>query len=107
MQIYKLDEMKDGWFVGDFLPTTFNTKNFEVCYKKHIKGEFWDKHYHEKITEINLLVKGKMLINDTLLNEGDIFVIEPFYVSKPTFLEDCELVIVKTPSITDDKIIIK
>jgi hypothetical protein len=106
MQIYKLNEMKDGWFVGNFLPTAFKTKDFEVCYKKHAKGEFWDKHYHEKIYEVNLLVKGKMLINDIELNEGDIFVIQPFYISKPTFLEDCELVIVKTPSITDDKIII-
>jgi hypothetical protein len=107
MQIYKLSEMKDGWFVGDFLPTSFKSKDFELCYKKHYKGEFWDKHYHEKITEINLLIKGKMLINDIELNGGDIFVIEPYYVSKPIFLEDCEIIIVKTPSITDDKIIIE
>jgi hypothetical protein len=107
MQIYKLNDMKDGWFIGNFLPSALKTKDFEVCYKKHSKNEFWDKHYHEKIHEVNLLVKGKMLINDIELNEGDIFVIEPYYVSKPTFLEDCELVIVKTPSITDDKIIIK
>ena len=107
MQIYKLNDMKDGWFIGNFLPSALKTKDFEVCYKKHTKNEFWDKHYHEKIHEVNLLVKGKMLINDIELNEGDIFIIEPYYVSKPTFLEDCELVIVKTPSITDDKIIIK
>lgn len=107
MQIYKLSEMKDGWFVGNFLPSAFKTKDFEVCYKKHAKGEFWNKHYHEKIHEMNLLVKGKMLINNIEINEGDIFTIQPFYVSKPTFLEDCELVIVKTPSITDDKIIIE
>jgi hypothetical protein len=107
MQIYKLNDMKDGWFIGNFLPSALKTKDFEVCYKKHSKNEFWDKHYHEKIHEVNLLVKGKMLINDIELNEGDIFVIEPYYVSKPTFLQDCELVIVKTPSITDDKIIIK
>jgi mannose-6-phosphate isomerase-like protein (cupin superfamily) len=99
--------MKDGWFVGDFLPTAFRTTEFEVCYKKHKKNEKWDTHYHEKITEINLLVKGKMTINDTLISEGEIFVIPPFYVSEPRFLEDCELVIVKTPSITSDKIIIK
>jgi hypothetical protein len=107
MQIYKLNEMKGGWFVGDFSPTSFNTKDFEVGYKKHYKGEFWDVHYHEKITEINLLIKGKMLINDIELNDGDIFIIEPFYVSKSTFLEDCEIVIIKTPSNSEDKIIIK
>lgn len=107
MQIYKIDEMKDGWFVGNFKPTSFTSELFEVCYKKHLKGEFWDTHYHEKVHEINLLIKGKMLINDVEINEGDIFVIEPFYVSAPTFLEDCELVIIKTPSIIGDKKIVK
>ncbi len=107
MQIYKLDSMKGGWFVGNFSPSVFQTQDFEVCYKKHHKGEKWDTHYHEKITEINLLVKGKMEINDVTISEGDIFVIPPFYISKPNFLEDCEIVIVKTPSITSDKIIIE
>jgi len=106
MQIYKFEDMKGGWFVGDFLPSAYKTDGFEVCYKKHYKGEKWDTHYHEKITEINLLVKGKMTINDVTILEGDIFVIPPFYVSEPNFLEDCEIVIVKTPSITNDKIII-
>ena len=31
--------MKGGWFVGDFLPTAFKTKNFEVSYKLHKKNE--------------------------------------------------------------------
>jgi hypothetical protein len=106
MLTFNINEMKDGWYVGDFTPTSFKTSNFEVCYKKHFKGEKWDIHYHEKITEINLLVKGKMTINDTLINEGQIFVIPPFYISEPKFLEDCEIVIVKTPSITNDKIIV-
>ena len=106
MQIYKLEDMKGGWFVGNFSPSAFQTEGFEVCYKKHHKGEKWDTHYHEKVTEVNLLVKGKMMINDTEIFEGDIFIIPPFYVSSPTFLEDCEIVIVKTPSIVNDKIII-
>ena len=106
MQIFKLSNMKNGWFVGNFTPSSFTSDLFEVCYKKHKKNEFWDTHYHEKIYEINLLIKGKMMINQTMINEGDIFVIEPFYVSTPTFLEDCELVIIKTPSVIGDKKII-
>jgi mannose-6-phosphate isomerase-like protein (cupin superfamily) len=106
MEIYEFNEMKDGWFVGDFNPTSFKTKDFEVCYKHHKKGEEWDKHYHEKSIEINLLISGSMKINNTLIKEGQIFVIKPFYVVKPTFLEDCILVIIKTPSEPKDKIII-
>ena len=42
MQIYKLEDMKGGWFVGNFSPSAFQTEGFEVCYKKHHKGEKWD-----------------------------------------------------------------
>lgn len=106
MQRYKLSDMKDGWFIGSFFPSVFKTNDFEVCYKKHKKGEYWDKHYHEKAIEINLLINGKMLINDDLFESGEIFVIEPYYVAKPIFLEDCELIIIKTPSVIGDKKII-
>ena len=29
MKIFKLNDMKDGWFVGNFEPTAFNTSEFE------------------------------------------------------------------------------
>ena len=104
---YKLSDMTGGWFVGAFAPAAYFTKDFEVCYKKHAKGEFWDTHYHEVATEINLLVKGRMTINGELIEVGEIFVISPYFVAKPEFLEDCELVIIKTPSVIGDKIIVK
>ena len=53
MKIYKFDEMVGGWFIGDFSPSSFKTKDFEVCYKKHSKGEKWDTHYHTKLQILN------------------------------------------------------
>ena len=103
MKVFKLDEMKDGWFAGNFSPTSFQTKSFEACYKIHKQGEIWDSHYHKKATEINLLLKGKMRLQDTELNSGDIFVIPPYEIADPVFLEDCEIIIIKTPSDTQDK----
>lgn len=103
MKIDKLNLMKDGWFIGNFSPSCYTTKEFEVCYKEHKKGEKWETHYHKKGTEINLLVEGKMLIQDIELNSGDIFTIHPYEIANPVFLEDCKLVIVKTPSIPGDK----
>lgn len=103
MVLYRLEDMKGGWFVGDFLPTSFRTAACEVCYKKHAKGEKWDRHYHAVATEINLLVKGRMRIQDTELKEGVVFVILPNEVADPEFLEDCEVVIVKVPSVKNDK----
>ena len=103
MKIYKMKDMTGGWFVGDFEPSAIKTKEFEVCYKCHAKGEQWPTHYHKVATEISFVISGKMTIQGQLLQEGDIFVLEPNEVADPVFLEDCCLVVVKTPSVIGDK----
>ena len=37
------------------------------------------------------------------MEAGDIFILEPFEIADPEFLEDCDLVIIKTPSLPGDK----
>ena len=106
MKIHKLDTMKGGWYVGNFTPTCFNSEDFEVCYKVHAKDEKWDHHYHKEGTEINLLIEGKMLIHNKELNSGDVFILEPYEIADPVFLEECKIVIVKTPSVPGDKYIV-
>lgn len=101
-----MSQMKGGWFVGDFHPTAFSTPHFEVSYKFHQAGEKWETHYHEKITEINYMIRGKMILQNTEINAGDIFVLKPYEIADPVFLEDCEMVVVKTPSVVGDKVII-
>jgi len=107
MKIYKMENFVGGWFMGDFEPTLLKTKDFEVCYKEHKKGEHWDTHYHKIGTEYNYLTEGKMLLQGKELNSGDLFIIEPYEVADPIFLEDCKVVIIKTPSSPKDKYIIK
>lgn len=106
MKTYKLSDMTNGWYIGSFEPSAYNTEQFEVNYRKHLQGEIWDTHYHTEVTEINLLIKGRMTIQNKELNSGDIFIIEPWEVTNPVFLEDCEIFCVKTPS-KNDKIIIR
>lgn len=106
MEIFDFNIMKGGWFVGNFAPTA-HAASFEVCYKQHKKGEKWDTHYHKEATEINLLISGKMTINGLIIEPGQIFVIKPYYVSSPIFLEDCTLVIVKTVSNINDKYVVE
>ena len=103
MKIYNQNEMIGGWFVGDFFPSAYRTSDFEVGYKIHPNGEKWDVHYHEFITEINLIVKGKMIIQNKILKAGEIFVIEPYEIADPVFVEDCEIIVVKVPSVKGDK----
>ena len=101
MKILKFKDMKSGWFIGNFEPTAYKTDNFEVNYRIHKAGEQWDTHYHTHVTEINLLIKGKMRMQNTLINAGDIFIVNPFEISDPEFIEDCEVICVKTPSLND------
>ena len=47
-----------------------------------------------------------MKIQDQIVESGDIFVIPPYEIADPEFIEDCEIVILKTPSNTKDKYVI-
>ena len=106
MIISNINDYKSGWFIGDFEPTCLKTKDFEVCYKIHKKDEKWDTHYHRVATEINYLIEGKMTLQNTTLKSGDVFIINPYEIADPVFIEDCKILIVKTPSIKNDKIIV-
>jgi hypothetical protein len=112
MIIKKIDEMFRGWFIGDFEPSVYKTKDFEVGYLLHKKGEYWKAHYHAIGTEVNYLIRGKMIlknvnyenkIQDVELNAGDLFMLYPHEIADPIFLEDCEFIVVKFPSLPGDK----
>lgn len=103
MRVYKLKDMFKGWFIGDFEPSAFRTKEFEVGTTFHPKGSAWEMHYHKKGTEITYLIEGKMRIQDQIVEAGDIFVIPPYEIADPEFLEDCRVIVIKTPSDVEDK----
>jgi dTDP-glucose pyrophosphorylase len=102
----RLETMFRGWYIGNFEPTVYKTKDFEVGYLLHKKGEIWPVHYHKYTTEVNLLTKGKMILNDLELNENDIFVINKGEIACPIFLEYCYIICIKIPSVPGDKIIL-
>lgn len=107
MKLHRIENMNRGWFVGNFEPSAFKTDKFEVSYKFHSKGEFWDIHYHTDVTEINLVLSGEMKIQGTKLVKGDIFILEPYEIADPEFIEDTEIICVKTPSINDKISVVK
>lgn len=69
----------------------------------HLKGDVWPAHYHAEATEINLLIRGRMRLRGVTIEEGTVFIIDPGEVADPVFLRDCELVVIKTPSLPGDK----
>jgi len=103
MKIYNLKDYTKGWFIGDFEPSVLKTKNFEVGFLSHHKGEKWPVHYHKLATEINYLISGRMVIQGKELIAGTVFMIEPNEIADPQFLEDCKVICIKIPSIPGDK----
>lgn len=100
---FHIDDFTKGWFIGDFEPSLFKTKDFEISIKTHPKGEIWDKHYHKLATEYNYVISGAVEINGITYKEKDLFVIYPNFVVDPNFIEDCSIMCVKTPSAIGDK----
>lgn len=94
-----------GWFIGNFEPSILKNSGVELGYLSFKKGEQIDYHYHEHCKEINLLVKGKMIVNNKVINEGDIFIFDEMVPTFPIYLEDTSLVVLKNTYSNKDKII--
>lgn len=99
-----VDGFVRGWIIGDFVPSLVRTEAFEVGIMRHRKDERWAFHYHERSTETNVLVRGRMRVNGLEIREGDRFEFAPHQLSCPEFLEDCVVLCVKTPSAPGDKV---
>jgi len=104
--ITNLDQCVRGWFIGNFDKSILRTDQFEVAYMKWEPGPFPDLHYQKESTEYNLLVRGKCRFNGRVYGPGDFFVIPPYVVNEGEFLTKSEVVVIKTPSIPDDKVVV-
>jgi quercetin dioxygenase-like cupin family protein len=103
-----LNNFKNGWFIGNFEPSLNKTSNFEIGLHHYKKGFIGPPHIHKVATEYNLIVSGEVkLAGNLVLKEGAIFVFGPGQYMMVEFLEDTTLVIVKTPSVPNDKYLLQ
>ena len=108
MKTFKIEDMHNGWFIGNFDPCVTKTKDVEVAHHFHEKGYKNDEgpHYHKKATEVNYIINGKVTVSGKQLTAGDIFVYEPRDISDVQFLSDTDLIVIKMPSCINDKFLI-
>ena len=98
-----LNDMVNGWFVGDFTPTAFASDQCEIAVKTYRKGDSEIPHFHKLAHEITLILKGEVSMMGSTWKKGDIIVIEPGEVSAFLALSDAKLVVIKIPGAKDDK----
>ena len=103
MKIYNLNEMNGGWFIGDFEPSIFRQKDFEVGIKYYTAGVKERLHVNKVSTEITVVISGRIQMANIILKKGEIIVLNPNDESEFEALEDSALAIVKFPSVPSDK----
>lgn len=101
-----INDFIGGWFVGDFSPSLFKTNQFEVAYKKYKAGDFEKKHLHKIAIEFTLIIEGEVMMNNVKYSEGDIITIKPNESTDFRAITNTKTVVVKTPSISNDKYIL-
>lgn len=103
MTKHKLKDMIRGWFVGNFLPTSYRTENCEVACKHFLAGDTEVRHHHKIATEITLIYKGKCEMNGETHEAGDIIVVESGESADFLAIEDTAVIVVKVPGVPNDK----
>jgi hypothetical protein len=103
MEKHNLKDFTKGWFLGNFNPTLLKTHDFEVAVKRYNKGDYEDEHFHEIATEWTVMIEGSAKMNDVILHKDDIVIVYPGDAVKFEALEDCSTVVIKSPSIKNDK----
>ena len=103
MILSNVKNYKNGWFIGDFDPAVFKTKNCEVGIHEYKKGFIGKDHFHLLSKEYNFIISGKLISNGIELNKGDIFIFSESEISSTEFLEDTLLLIVRDSSNKKDK----
>jgi quercetin dioxygenase-like cupin family protein len=95
--------MEKGWFIGNFPKAVCRSEEFEVAVKIEKAGESVNRHFHKIATEVTVVAQGRVRINDKEFDKGDIIVIRPNEDADYEVMEDAITVIVKMPSVKNDK----
>lgn len=106
MKCNNLNEMVKGWFVGHFSPAVLQTDQFEVAVKIYKAGETEGLHVHKIATEITVVLHGEVEMCGKILKHGDIITVEPNEPCEFRAITDVTTVVVKMPSISNDKYIL-
>ena len=103
MKQFRLDDMTNGWFVGDFTPAALRTRDAEVAVKRYAAGDREARHYHKVGTEITLVLTGEVRMSGTTCRAGEIIVLDPGEGTDFAAVTDATTVVVKLPSVAADK----
>ncbi len=104
--VHHIDDMKKGWFIGDFKPTLLPTRDVEVAVKRYKKNDYEESHFHKISTEFTVIIDGRVRMLGSEYKSGDIVIIPPGVETDFLALSDVTTVVVKHPGANNDKYIV-
>ena len=105
MKRHTLATYRDGWFCGRFSPSIIFSEDFEVAVKRFSAGDSEVMHYQLTATELTCVILGEVQIGGEVFGAGEICEIPPGISADFSSTTDSILVVVKAPSLPDDKVI--
>jgi hypothetical protein len=103
MEVYRIEDMVKGWFVGDFEPSVIRTSECEVAVKHYKAGTLEPSHYHSFAQEITHIVIGSVRMNERVFSSGDIVLVNKYEIVEFEALVDTVTVVFKSKSVEGDK----
>lgn len=107
MKVARLADMTRGWFIGDFAPTLWRTRDVEVAVMRYQAGDAERKHFHKIATEFTVITQGEVEMNGRRYTAGDIVVMEPGEVTDFRAVTDAMTTVVKIPGAVKDKYLVE
>ena len=105
MKLSNLSEFTNGWFLGNFNPSLFESEHFEVCVKNFKKGDVEAAHFQRVATEVTVILFGSVRMGNHFLQVDDILTIYKDEVCDFEALTDCKVLGIKFPSLPNDKVL--
>lgn len=105
MDAGRIEDMINGWFVGDFVPVMHRTAACEVAIKRYRRGDGEALHHHRFVTEITAVVEGRVRMCNREWGAGDVIVLRPGEATAFEALTDAVNVVVKLPGLSNDKVL--
>ena len=103
MEENNLRNFVKGWFIGNFEPTLDPTSDFEIAIKRYKAGDEEEEHTHKIATEYTVIISGQVEMNGIQYIQDDIIIMHPGYSTNFKCIIDAVTVVVKTPSVKNDK----
>ncbi|TWU26347.1 hypothetical protein Pla52o_02000 [Novipirellula galeiformis] len=98
-----LDDFVGGWLTGHFEPALLRQDAVEVAIKRYAAGDYEASHHHRIATEYTVVASGRVRMLGQEYEAGQIVEIPPGTSTDFTALEETITVVLKFPSVADDK----